>query len=109
MPAGWVSRIWFPIQLPREGLHPSHGRWPRLQHKKGVTVNNVAIGAVETDAMAGIMAQPERFAKMVRVYPIGRIGQPEEIPNMVLFQSSSSGEWITGQTYPVNGGYSTAM
>ena len=77
--------------------------------KKGITVNNVAIGAVETDALAGIMAQPERFAKMVRVYPIGRIGQPEEVANMVLFLSSSAGEWITGQTYPVNGGYSTAM
>ena len=77
--------------------------------KKGVTVDNVAIGAVEADALAGIMAQPERFAKMVRVYAIGRIGQPEEVANMVLFLSSSAGEWITGQTYPVNGGYSTAM
>ena len=46
---------------------------------------------------------------MVQVYPIGRIGQPEEVANMVLFLSSSAGEWITGQTYPVNGGYSTAM
>ncbi len=77
--------------------------------KKGVTVNNVAIGAVETDALAGIMAQPERFAKMVRVYPIGRIGQPEEVANMVVFLCSAAGEWITGQTYPVNGGYSSAM
>ncbi|MDP6345038.1 MAG: SDR family oxidoreductase [Alphaproteobacteria bacterium] len=77
--------------------------------KQGVTVNNVAIGAVDTDALKNVKANPEMFAKMVRVYPVGRIGQPNEVANMVLFLCSGAGEWITGQTYPVNGGYSFAV
>ena len=77
--------------------------------KKGVTVNNVAIGAVETDALAGIMARPDSFTKMVRVYPVGRISQPEEVANMVMFLCSKAGEWVTRQTYPVIGGYSFSL
>jgi 3-oxoacyl-[acyl-carrier protein] reductase len=43
---------------------------------------------------------------MLSHYTIRRIGQPTDVANMVLFLASDASSWITGQTYPVNGGYS---
>jgi 2-hydroxycyclohexanecarboxyl-CoA dehydrogenase len=40
---------------------------------------------------------------------IRRLGEPSDIAAMVLFLASDASSWITGQTYPVNGGFSFAM
>jgi len=40
---------------------------------------------------------------------IRRLGKPDDVANMALFLCSDASSWITGQTYPVNGGYSLAM
>jgi len=37
-------------------------------------------------------------------HPIGRIGEPEEIADLILFLASSKAEWITGATYSIDGG-----
>jgi NAD(P)-dependent dehydrogenase (short-subunit alcohol dehydrogenase family) len=42
-------------------------------------------------------------------YVIRRFGKPDDVANMVLFLCSDAASWITGQTYPVNGGYSFAQ
>jgi 3-oxoacyl-[acyl-carrier protein] reductase len=42
-------------------------------------------------------------------YVIRRLGEPSDIAAMVLFLASDASSWITGQTYPVNGGFSFAM
>jgi 3-oxoacyl-[acyl-carrier protein] reductase len=42
-------------------------------------------------------------------YNIRRPGQPEDVANMALFLASDASSWITGQTYPVNGGFSFAL
>ncbi len=55
------------------------------------------------------MADPERFKRMMEKYVIRRPGRPEEVANMVLYLASDASAWITGQTYPVNGGYSFAL
>ena len=47
--------------------------------------------------------------RILKVYQIKRLGQPEDAANMILFLSSDASSWITGQTIPVNGGYSFAM
>ncbi len=39
-------------------------------------------------------------------YVVRRVGEPTDIAAMVLFLASGASSWITGQTYPVNGGYS---
>jgi 3-oxoacyl-[acyl-carrier protein] reductase len=42
-------------------------------------------------------------------YAIRRLGVPEDIVGAVLLLCSDAGSWITGQTYPVNGGYTCAL
>jgi 3-oxoacyl-[acyl-carrier protein] reductase len=48
-------------------------------------------------------------AQMVKRYAIRRRGLPRDIAAMVTFLASPQAEWITGQTYPVNGGYSFSL
>src|SRR4029077_11642671 len=46
---------------------------------------------------------------MLRSYVIRRLGEPDDAAALILFLASDAASWITGQTYPVNGGYSFAM
>src|SRR5208282_4668484 len=70
-----------------------------------ITANCIALGATRAAATSN-----EEFAKrMLRSYTIRRFGEPEDAANMILFLSSDASSWMTGQTVPVNGGYSFAM
>jgi 3-oxoacyl-[acyl-carrier protein] reductase len=77
--------------------------------RSNVTVNCVALGATRTPAIERGLADPEAVKRILKVYQIKRIGEPEDAANMVLFLSSDASSWITGQTIPVNGGYSFSM
>jgi meso-butanediol dehydrogenase / (S,S)-butanediol dehydrogenase / diacetyl reductase len=68
---------------------------------RGVRVNLVAPGTVHTGAWAGREAALERAAGL---YPLGRVGRPEDIAAAVAFLASTDAEWITGVTLPVDGG-----
>ncbi|MCC8967091.1 SDR family oxidoreductase [Bradyrhizobium sp. Pear76] len=75
-----------------------------------ITANCVAIGVTMTPAVEGrLAANPERVKKMMEKYVVRRPGQPDDIANMVLFLASDASSWITGQTYPVNGGFTFAL
>jgi len=75
-----------------------------------ITANCVAIAATLTPNIEKrLMADPERFKKMMEKYVIRRPGRPDDVANMVLYLASDASSWITGQTYPVNGGYSFAL
>jgi 3-oxoacyl-[acyl-carrier protein] reductase len=69
----------------------------------GVTVNAVAPGAVETDMLAGFDAE-DREA-ICREIPLGRLGRPEEIAQLVRFLVSDSAGYVTGQVIGINGGW----
>lgn len=72
-----------------------------------ITANCVAIAATLTpDIKARLESNPERYKKIMQKYVIRRPGTPDDIANMVLYLSSPASAWITGQTYPVNGGFS---
>ena len=77
--------------------------------RAGITANCVALGATRTPAIERATSDPEAVKRMLKVYQIKRIGEPEDAANMILFLSSDASSWITGQTIPVNGGYSFAM
>jgi 3-oxoacyl-[acyl-carrier protein] reductase len=74
----------------------------------GVTANCIALGATRTPGIEPMIADPENVKKMLRGYLIRRLGEPADAAAMILFLASDAGGWITGQTYPVNGGYSLA-
>lgn len=73
---------------------------------QGITVNAVSPGFVPTEAVPERFREPERLAKIVRSYPAGRLGTPEDIASTVGFLCSSAADYVTGQTISVSGGYS---
>jgi len=77
--------------------------------RQNITANCVALGSTVTPAIAARVADEEARKKILKVYQIKRLGEPDDAANMILFLSSDASSWITGQTIPVNGGYSFAM
>jgi 2-hydroxycyclohexanecarboxyl-CoA dehydrogenase len=73
--------------------------------RHGITVNCVALSTVATPGIAPAIADPEVARKILRGYPLRRFGEPTDAANAVLFLASDAASWVTGQTYPVNGGY----
>lgn len=69
---------------------------------RGITVNAVAPGFIETD-MTDALPEEQKLALLGQV-PLGRLGRPEEIANVVAFLASDQGSYITGETLHVNGG-----
>jgi len=70
--------------------------------KKGVTVNAIAPGFIETDMLKGV---PTAALDQVKsMTPMGRLGRPEEIANAIVFLASPRASFITGQVLAVNGG-----
>jgi 2-hydroxycyclohexanecarboxyl-CoA dehydrogenase len=81
----------------------------RAVGRHGVTVNCVALGSMNTDSVSDVTGDPAMLKKVLSGYPIRRLGEPADAANMVGFLASDAASWITGQTYPVNGGYSFAV
>ncbi|GAA5040542.1 3-oxoacyl-[acyl-carrier protein] reductase [Thermocatellispora tengchongensis] len=75
----------------------------------GITANAVSISATRTPFVADMLADEEAAKAQLKRYIIRRFGEPEDVANMVLFLSSHASSWVTGQTIPVNGGYSVAL
>jgi 3-oxoacyl-[acyl-carrier protein] reductase len=67
----------------------------------GVTVNAVAPGAIETEAVKHFSCPLEELIKGI---PLGRIGRPEDVAYVVSFLASERASYITGQVIHVNGG-----
>lgn len=75
-----------------------------------ITANCIAIAATMTPPIeARLKADPDRLKKMMEKYVIRRPGHPQDVANMALYLASGASDWITGQTYPVNGGFSFSM
>jgi 3-oxoacyl-[acyl-carrier protein] reductase len=75
----------------------------------GITANAVAIAFTHTPQTAERVENPELMKRIMEKYIIRRPGEPEDVANMVLFLASDASSWITGQTYPVNGGFTLAL
>ncbi len=69
---------------------------------RGITVNTVSPGAVETEMTAGL--PPEMKQMIIQNTPLGRFGQPQDIANVVAFLASEDGRWLTGQNIQATGG-----
>ncbi|HEX4018621.1 MAG TPA: SDR family NAD(P)-dependent oxidoreductase [Frankiaceae bacterium] len=78
----------------------------------GITVNNIALGTMRTPLSAALWddpAQVEQQKSIMSGYLIRRPGDPGDAAWAIAMLVSPRGSWITGQTIPVNGGYSFAL
>ncbi len=70
---------------------------------RGITANNVAIGLTRTDGL-NENPPPDLREKYIPKIPLGRLGEPEDIADVVAFLCSHDGRWITSQTIRADGG-----
>ncbi|MDB5898828.1 MAG: gdh [Ramlibacter sp.] len=70
----------------------------------GITVNNVAPGAIRTPINAQLLAQPQQVEALVGQIPLGRMGEPDDVAGVVAFLASDDARYITGTTVFVDGG-----
>jgi 3-oxoacyl-[acyl-carrier protein] reductase len=71
--------------------------------RRGITVNAVAPGVIETPMLGGL--KPEVLAEYAKQIPVGRVGKPEDVAHAVLFFACEESGYITGQTLPITGGW----
>jgi len=69
---------------------------------RGITVNAIAPGLIETD-MTGVLSEEIRQAILQKI-PLGQLGQPDDIAAAVAYLASAEGRYITGQVLAVDGG-----
>lgn len=70
--------------------------------KRGITVNAIAPGVIETDMVSSIV--PEAIAEVKKAIPMRRFGKPEEVASLVSYLLSESAAYLTRQVISVNGG-----
>ena len=73
------------------------------------TANCISLASIDTPALAVRNADPEYVKRKLARYVIRRQGRPEDVAGAAVFLAPDAGSWITGQTLPVNGGYSFGM
>jgi len=78
--------------------------------RDGVTVNCISLGSMKHAGLAdAIAADPALETKLARNYPVGRLGRVDDPAPLAVLLCSDAAEWITGQVYPVDGGYAPAL
>lgn len=70
----------------------------------GITINNIAPGAIETPINAALLNDPVKLSGLLQNIPLGRLGKPGDISPVVSFLASSESDYITGTTFFVDGG-----
>jgi NAD(P)-dependent dehydrogenase (short-subunit alcohol dehydrogenase family) len=73
--------------------------------QQGIRVNAVGPGFIRTPLISELEQDPETYNMLVSLHPIGRLGEPEEVADLVLWLSSEKASFVTGAYYPVDGGY----
>jgi len=72
----------------------------------GITINNIAPGAIETVRNEKVLSDPEYRKKIENSIPVGFVGQSEDIAPTILLLCSEEGRYITGADIPIDGGMS---
>ena len=86
----------------KSGIHGFTKALAQEGAAKGITVNAIAPGYIDTDMVRAV--PPNVLEKIVARIPVGRLGKAEEIARGVLFLVSDDGGFITGSTLSINGG-----
>ena len=70
----------------------------------GITVNNIAPGAISTPINASLLADKPKLDALLANIPLGRMGTPEDVAALTAFLASDDAAYVTGSTYFVDGG-----
>jgi len=70
----------------------------------GITINNVAPGAIETPINTALLNDPAKLNALLQNIPLNRLGKPGDVSSAVAFLASSDADYITGTTLVVDGG-----
>ncbi len=86
----------------KSGIHGFTKALAQEGAARGITVNAVAPGYVDTEMVRAV--PPDVLEKIVARIPVGRLGKPQDIARAVLFLVADEADFITGATLSVNGG-----
>ena len=72
---------------------------------RGLRINAVGPAFIDTPMIAPVTSDEKSKAAIIALHPIGRLGKPEEVAELVLWLSSEKASFVTGSYYPIDGGY----
>jgi glucose 1-dehydrogenase len=72
----------------------------------GISINNIAPGAIETPINTMLLNNPEKLGSLLQHIPLGRLGQPGDVAGLASFLASDDAGYVTGSTFFVDGGLS---
>ncbi len=70
----------------------------------GITINNIAPGAIETPINKALLNDPKKLEDVLSNIPLRRLGKPEDVAGLAAFLASSDANYVTGTTFFVDGG-----
>jgi NAD(P)-dependent dehydrogenase (short-subunit alcohol dehydrogenase family) len=73
--------------------------------RQGIRVNSVGPAFIRTPLIAGLEQNAQVRDHLISLHPIGRLGESEEVAELVIWLSSEKASFVTGAYYPVDGGY----
>jgi glucose 1-dehydrogenase len=95
-----------PYAASKGGLRMATRTIAQVLAPHGITVNDIAPGAIATPINRRTLADSERLKELETMIPVGRLGTPDEVASVAVFLASDEAGYVTGSTYYVDGGMS---